>query len=490
MRTVPATSDVRARQVAVAALGAVSVIVTALGSQPASGAPASSSVAMTVGARRMAEPAVAVDPRNPRRVVVAADPYLNPVRIRIAISEDGGATWSPPTDVLPPGFAKSYDPTVAFARDGGVIVAGGASSQGRPQCQPGSAVFVAEARSGTLSYTLVRDARADGSYVDRPQFAYDARGDRLYVDWTESSGPGAECRGTPARSHIGFSAGDRGSPFDPPRVLPSSGLPAPFGAPVAVARDGTVSVVIGEHEPGRRSRAVVVRSTDRGRTFGPPAVALEVPPVPASVAEIGGFVASTPSIALGPDGETAVAWSHHAGPNATPTVVVEDGGGFRSSPPPSDAGPVELLAQVGYDDVGRLWMLSAQAATGTVRFVLRAYDAGAWTPATVVAEGRGGSYLELGEALGLAITPDGVFAAVPVDAASGSSLVVSRAAVPPPSTTTAPTAAPTSRGGPPAPRSPSPAGSGDRWQSVALASVVALSLLVVLQRRGVTRRHR
>jgi hypothetical protein len=458
---------------------------------PAAATP-TSTVALTAGPRRMAEPAVAVDPRNPRRIVAAADPYLNPVRIQIAISEDGGATWSAPTVVLPPGFAKSYDPTVAFARDGSVLVAGGASSVGRPQCQPGSAVFVAEVGDGRVSYLLVRDARADGAYVDRPAFAYDRARDRLYVDWTESSGPGAECRGAPVASHVALSAATRGAAFDAPRTLPSSGLPAPFGAPIAVARDGTVAVVVGEHEPGRRSRAVVVRSTDGGRTFGAPAVAVEVPAVPASVPAIGGFVSPLPSIAPGPDGETAVAWSHHEGPAATPTIVVDDGAGFAPLSPPPDAGPLELLAQVAYDRSGRLWVLSAQAAAGTVRFVLRSHEAGAWTPATVVAEGRGGSYLELGEALGMAVTPSAVVTAVPVDAAAGSALLVTGTPLPPPSPTTAASATPSTSRDVPDRRAPAPAPGGlaGRWQTVGLVAVAAGSLLLVLQRRRVVRRHR
>lgn len=446
----------------------------------------STSVALRAGPRRMAEPAVAVDPRDARRIAVAADPYLAPVRIQVTTSADGGATWSTPTEVVPPGFAKSYDPTVAFDRDGNLLVVGGASGQGRPRCQPASAVFLAEIRAGGVSYSLVRDARVDGAYVDRPQFAYDARRDRLYVDWTESSGPGAECRGTPARSQISFTAADRGQVFETPRPLPSSGLPAPFGAPIAVGRDGTVAVAVGEHEPGRRSRAVVVRSTDRGTTFGPPAIALEVPVVPTAVAGIGGFVAPTPSIALGPRGATAVAWSHHAGATATPTVVVDEGAGWRAVPPPADAGPVELLAQVAYDRAGRLWTLSAQATGGAVRFVLRDYDADIWSPATVIAEGRGGAYLELGEGLGLAIEDDTVVGAVPVDATVGSTLIVSRTPAPPPPPTTT---QPPSAGVQPATHSSPTRRRGDRWQTVALAVAAALSLGLVLQRRHVLRRH-
>lgn len=455
-------------------------------------APVAASTALTAGPRQMAEPAVAVDPRDERRIAVAADPYLGPVRIRVTTSTDGGASWTPPVDVVPPGFAKSYDPTLHFDRDGNLLVVGGASAVGPPRCQPGSAIFVATVGGGAATYTIVRDARADGAYVDRPQSGYDARRHRLYIDWTESSDPGAECRGTPLRSHIAFTAATPGEPFPAPRPLPSSGLPAPFGAPIAVGPRGDVVVVVGEHDPGRRSRAVVVRSRDRGTTFGPAEIALETPWAPASLPAVGGFVGPTPSVAIAPDGTVTAAWSAPREGGAVPVLGQSDApGAWTPVDAPADVAGVELFAEVAYDHDGRLWLLSAQAVSGVMRFVARERTALGWSPPVVLAEGRAGRYLELGEALALAFTRKELVAVVPVDSPSGSQLVVARDRLPAPpitTTTTSPTTSPAS--GADAPGATAAGRAGPPWPLITAGGAIVIVAAFVGRRRQVTNRRR
>jgi len=445
-------------------------------------------VAMTAGPGQMAEAAIAVDPANPRHLAAAADPYAGTVRVLLTTSEDGGTTWSPPTVVLPQGFAKSYDPVVRFGGNGSVIVAAGASGVGERNCQPASAIFVAVLNGGTPAYRLVRDARLDGAYVDRPGLALTAE-NRAYVTWTESSGPGAACRATPVRSTVMIAVGEASASFDNPITLPSSGLPAPFGATPAVRADGTVVVATGEHTPGQRSRVTLTTSTDGGRTFSVPDVVFDGAPAPAGIAGVHGFVFAVPSLALGPEGQTSVAFVQAAPGGNVGSVVVERAGtaGWQTISPATEPGTAELLPQVLYDRDGNLWLLSARVSNGYVDLALHRHR-GDWEAAINLARGPSDRYVELGEALGFVSAGDVLVAAAPIDRLGDSALLVSThrlvALLPSQPTSTSGLSSPTSRQY----ALPSPAGHRTPATMALVAAAVA-GLCFQLSRRSRSR-HR
>jgi hypothetical protein len=371
----------------------------------------------------MAEASVAIDPSNPRHLVAAADPYLRPVRIQVSDSNDGGVSWLPPSTVLPEGFAKSYDPTVAVTPDGRVVVAGGASGVGQTHCQPGSAVFVATVSSGLPRYQLVRDARSDGAYVDRPRLAVGSKnGGPEFVTWTESSGPDASCRGTPLRSTTMFTRSRPDGSFEPARPLPGAGLPAPFGSALAVG-DGVLRIAVAEFDPGKLQRVVVYSSRDDGATFTGPVVLGEGPPVPTRIPELGGFVAPLPTVAAGPGHRAAAAWTQADGAGTLQPRVFEAASDGRWRDISPSVPTMELFGTVAYDDSGRLWLLSAALTNGRVEFLLRGHTT-QWDSPVTVGGGPAGGYVELGQFLGLDSDGTATTTAVPIDGPTGSALQV------------------------------------------------------------------
>jgi hypothetical protein len=465
------------------------------GAAPA--APAATAVAITDQPHRMAEPAAAVDPANPRGIVVAADPYRRPVRIVIATSTDGGASWGRQVTVLPPGFAKSYDPTLAFAPDGAVLVAGGASAAGRPNCQPGSAIFLARLGAGGIRYLVVRRARGPGSYADRPAMALDRRSGRAYLTWTESIGAAAECQGVPSRSVTMLATVDPAGTVGRARALPASGLPAPFGSAPAVDASGVLQVAVRERAPARNlERVVAVGSADGGASFGRPVVVGEGPLGPSQLPGLGGILASIPSISASLDGRVAVAWSAStaSGPRALVAERSPQGRWRRVALPPATAA-AGLWPTVAYGSDGTCYLVAARLTAGTLRFALSART-DRWQAPVTLASAPAGGYQEVGELLGLGAAAGTVVAAVPLDGADRSRLLVWRRRDPP--APVAP-AAPSSMARVPAGGGPSAAGPSstrqgggptDRggppaavWLAAAPVAAVVLLRLRALRRR-------
>jgi len=381
----------------------------------------------------MAEATITADPARPSHLAAAADPYLNPVRIMVVLSDDGGTTWSPPITVVPDGYAKSYDPALAFDSDGSVVVVGGASQQGAPHCQAESAIFVATVRADRIGYDVIRDTRNDGAYVDRPSLAIKARGAvRAFVTWTESQGSSPECRATPLRSTIMLARLDAARTVVDVHPLASGGLGAPFGATMALGADGALNVAVGDHDGVGNGRLVVLASRDEGASMSAPIVVDEGPDVALTVADIGGVVTPVPSIATG-GGRAAAAWTKQ-GPSGPEVAVFDSTGGGLWHPlgSPSPELP-ELLPTLTYDEGGRLWLLVARSGDGQVDYELYGRE-DTWGPGLSVGRGPSAGFSEIGESFGLVGTGTQVVAAVPVDGPTASSLSISRVSTPAPAT--------------------------------------------------------
>ncbi len=432
----------------------------------------------------MAEATIAADAAHPGHLAAAADPYLDPVRIVVVLSDDAGATWSPPITVIPDGYAKSYDPALAFDNDGSVVVVGGASGQGAPHCQPASSIFVATVSGDQIGYDVIRDTRDDAAYVDRPGLAVKASGAvRTFVTWTESRGVAPECRATPLRSTIMLARLDAARKVLDVHALPPGGLGAPFGATMALSANGTLDVAVGDHGNGS-GRLVVVTSSDEGATMSPPFVVDEGPDVPLTVPGIGGVVTPVPSIATG-GGRVAVAWNKE-GPSGTEAAVFDSGGGdeWHALGSPSPELP-EILPTLTYDRTGHLWSLVGRPADGQVNYTLYRMD-DAWGPGVSVGGGPSTGFPEIGEGFGLVSTGDQVVAAVPIDGPTGSSLSIAGVATagPTDSTLDPPPSAPRPAAAPNAGRAP------PRSRGLLVVGVGAVVLSVAAAAAAVTRVRR
>lgn len=484
--------------IAILALAATSAPLAAAAKPTGSGlAPA-----LTAGPGQMAEAALAVDPADPDHLAVAADPYRGIIHIEVTESHDGGHTWSPPVSVLPPGAAKSYDPTPLFLSDGRLVVVGGASSAGRPFCQPGSSVFVASLDERDLSIDVLQPARR-GVYVDRPTATADATSDTVVLSWTESVGAGAECRGVPSSAKIVVRQWGEEATCRAARPLVSSGSPSAFGAGLARAGQ-TVVAAARELGPGPRSRLTVSSSVDGGCTFGDPQVIDEGPQPPSDPAVTGGFAVGVPSVALGADGSVTAAWSVATSRGVgtrllrrsgiTPTI------GFRALEAPADAAATELLPTLAADRAGGVWQATAAASPGGVAFLVRRWE-GTWAPTVTLATGSAGRYTELGEGLGLAASGPVLAAAAPVDGPGTSRLVVGTQPVPelpeppeavkpttePATTTAQPRPAAVD---PPVVRTPPRSRSGSAWARAALVAGTAAGALATAGALVVAARRR
>ncbi len=406
-------------------------------SSPASSQPGApiEVTALHAGPRQMAEAAIAIDPKDPRHFAVAADPYLNPVIIQVAITHDGGRTWTPPIDITPPGSSKAYDPTLVFANNGDLLVAGGASVVGLEGCQTRSTVFLALLNGTTPRYVTVQSPKVD-TYVDRPQLGIDRARSRAFVTWTESHGDGAECRGMPQSSEIKLvsaTLNDEVPVFGPAVSVPSSGLSAPFGSSAPLERNGAVSMVVGERDGNGRGRAVLITTHSRGQTFEAPATLWSGTASQRSVAGIAGIVASVPSYAISERGKAAMAWDQTIhGSTAIVMMTTDAHDAWRPvtvvAPPP---GTVETFAQVLFDQTQKLWLLTARFRHGNVDFVTRTFAGGTWTAPATIASGPSSHYAEIGEQLGFASAADRILTAVPIDGTRSSTLRVFTTLLPP-----------------------------------------------------------
>ncbi|MCU1455750.1 MAG: hypothetical protein JWN46_3896 [Acidimicrobiales bacterium] len=400
-------------------------------------------------AHTAAEPAVAVDPHDPRHLAVAGDPYLTEARVSVAVSHDGGSTWAPPIDIVPAGYAKSYDPTLLFSKDGRLTVVGGASRLGARHCQPGSAIFVAAVHDDrSVDVRLVADQHPADTYVDRPTAAIDPRSDDVYVSWTQSSGAGAECRGTPSSSYLLLAKGAASGPFTVLPGIPSSGLPAPFGAALGIDAGGVLWAAVGEHVPGRQTRLSVTSSADGGKTFATPTVLEDGGARPATIPGLGGINAPIPSLTAGGAGEVIVSWPMAGTKGAHVAVYQHHGTGWDDRSVPSAAGVTPFLSAAVVEAGGGAVLLTASVDNGSLVFEVRG-GTGAWSAPERLASAPSGGYQEVGEGLGL-VAASGVTAwALPVDSPASSALTVgTRESSPGSATTSTPTSgAPASGGG-------------------------------------------
>lgn len=450
------------------------------------------------------EATAAVDPANPRRLAVAINAYQDPapVRIQVLQSGDGGRTWSRPVTVLPPGTAKSYDPALAFARDGSLLVSGGASLIGADFCQPASRVFLARLGPGAAGPAYrVGPVALPGNYNDRPALGYDAAAGLAYLTWTFSTGPQAECQAVPGRSQtLLATAGPSG--IGPARPFPDS-LGAPYGSAVAVLAPGVALVAAAERAPDGQQQILTAVTRDGGVSYAQREVIAEGQVSALAVPGLSALSLSTPTLAVSPAGRVAAAWTQ-AGPGgqATAALAVSVGAPANGpvpwqavAAPPVPAGATVLAPAVAF--AGSQLLLGAGVLSGEqLGFtVFRRLDPQHWQAALALGTGRGDAYREVGESIGLAAAGNAMVAAAPLGERDDSALVIRTAYAAPP---LAASPAPSPGAGTSAPATPStsPAaaatrsapGAGFPLGRLLLALVVGLGAAAVLLRIRARRR--
>jgi hypothetical protein len=228
-------------------------------------------------ARRPAEVSVAINPTNSDHVIAVLLQSGSPGEPRVTnwsyTSRDGGVSWSPVRAHNPEGRAQGDD-AVVFGRD------------------------------GTAYHTYIS---FDGIRVERPERAWSgifARTTRDGITWTPP---------VAVVDHINTAI-----PFeDKPWVGVDRADSSPHRGNVYVA--WTRFDVYGSENPAHRSRIMISRSRDGGRTFSPP---LEISDATGDARDSDDTVEGAVP-AAGPDGQVYLAW---AGPKGLYFDISTDGG--------------------------------------------------------------------------------------------------------------------------------------------------------------------
>jgi hypothetical protein len=240
------------------------------------------------------EPALAVNPQNPRNLLATCRVFAGPdVGLAAYASFDGGGTWQ--SHGLLPGLVPDFDgnPSVAFNTHGQGLVCAVVATQGASR--HGDALMWCTADGGLSFRPPVTVIAGGNGLVDHPSLAV-GEGNRpspahLYV--------AAGMYGTAADGVVLARSIDGGHTFEPPRRLdPAAGAQAI--APVAaVGPDGSLAVAYVVRSPRGTVVLRAVSSNDRGESFTEPR---EVAEVAAMAPDLGDVTAkSGPAIAAAAD---------------------------------------------------------------------------------------------------------------------------------------------------------------------------------------------
>jgi hypothetical protein len=260
------------------------------------------------------EPAITVNPANPRNIVAAWKQDVGPVSTRadlVASSLDGGKTWKrrtiPGLTVCTGGTADAgSDPWVAAGGDGTVYFSGLAASKATDP--PTTAVVASRSRNGGRSWRRATTVAAplQGNDTDAVTASPRLAG-HAYVAWANF------IVNPPRTNTLEFSRTTDGGATWSASVLVDQ--PGPFQidqAPrILVLPDGTLLAVFarGDFETGLGS-IHAARSLDEGRTWLP-AVEVGSKPIPDVVDPETGLPLPSPgfpSAAVAPDGTVYVAF--------------------------------------------------------------------------------------------------------------------------------------------------------------------------------------
>ena len=285
------------------------------------------------------EPSIAVDPRAPRRIVVAwmqDDGRSN----LVMASRNGGRTW---TRVFVPGLtdctggalSAAADPWLSFARGGKLLLGSGIANLPHlpgPTFGPEPRQVVSRSGDGGLSWSLPATVQfAPGVYSDKSAVTADPlRRGRAYEAWDVRTGPEEDT------SSAWFShSSDGGRTWSPPRLVydPGQQHVAPLVTEIAVLPHRVLLDVMGVINGAANTADVVAaRSVDGGRTWSRPTPIAHGSANEAIDPEAGTVALGLPitSVTVGRHGVPTVAWNDIASPHSSRILASRSRDGGRS----------------------------------------------------------------------------------------------------------------------------------------------------------------
>jgi len=311
-----------------------------------------------------AEPAVAVNPRNPRNLLAASMVDQGRARgLATYASFDGGVTWQ--SNGLLPGapLGSGADVTVTFDQAGQGYVSA-SMSRGVSGGQAGTAYVWRTDDGGRHFGPAIAAMRGS---VDHPGLAADpARGSTdLYLAGIAFQGSSSELRFTRST--------DSGRSFEPARSIDPSHSSHDRLSVAAAGPGGTVAVMYYTEPPGGSVTVSVATSTDHGASFAAP-VRLGTVRAPAPVPGVN--ARSGPALAIDPrTGDiyaSVTTYVPATGASQVEVFTSRDHGHSWSAPAvvASTAGGTYFQPQLAAGDGGRVGLSVFELASSRVHVVM------------------------------------------------------------------------------------------------------------------------
>ncbi|GAC1505184.1 MAG: hypothetical protein NVS1B3_03050 [Candidatus Dormibacteraceae bacterium] len=278
-------------------------------------------------------PSLAVDPAEPRHLVIGERIDRPRFGCLVHVSDDGGTTWSNTTLPLPEGLDTCFIPDVAFTKTAVLAVYLSLNTHPRDPLSGGNdpnGMFLARSEDGGRNFSIV--FRFPDKDNLQPRIAVDSKTDRVYVVYVKGHRLQNDTPlglGPPPNPIMVTSAVGGAPPFsdpvqvtDPPRLRTAAPTPA-------VGPDGKLYVLYEDYKndlDDYHNRAITYRGTwnlmlatsnDEGKSFTQVVVDnAQVRPHPILI-----YLPPFPALAVAPDGKTLyAAWSD--GRDGAPDVLI------------------------------------------------------------------------------------------------------------------------------------------------------------------------
>ena len=309
-------------------------------------------------------PSLVRNPGDPNNLVLAH--RVDKPRFSAAVewSGDGGRSWQQSPLPLPTGSDRPYAPDVAFAPDGRLYAAY-VNLQGVGN-QPAN-VWLALSQDGGRSFSS--PVRVSGPLAFGVRVAVDRRG-QIHLTWVQAAAVGSRSFTGSPNPVVAVRSADGGRTFGPAVTVSDRDRPRVGGASPVIDAGGRLLVLYQDFRDDRRDfenlegppwegtfALVLTSSDDGGRTFRP-GIVVEPAVVPSRRFLV--FAPVFPSLAAGADGPLYVSWADAR--NGDLDVFVRksaDGGSTWSTPvrvndSPLGDGTSQYLPSVAVAPTGRV----------------------------------------------------------------------------------------------------------------------------------------
>ena len=272
------------------------------------------------------------------------DPGIQQAVVRVW-SRAQGHGWQLAHSVLPVGFHRSYDATIATTSNGTVVVGAGIDLNKRLYCIDGGSVAITRfVGTDAVNTTVIDDRRGTHTFDDRPTVAAGVGSD-VWAGWSRGIAAHAcDTVGGTDQIQIAFSH-DNGNTFSAPLTVASRG--ANFGVQIAPVGPADAYLTWAQILPGNTFNVLVAEIRNGKLVAAPQDVGTGVPH-PTSLNGASFPVFTSPSILL-VNHRPGVAWPTYSGGVSQITVALPNAArtGWNTTNITPSPGNDNLLPAIG-----------------------------------------------------------------------------------------------------------------------------------------------